>query len=147
MFKRNRSMITFSLVIFGFGLVAGSAIQFAGVAEAQTSNRVFELRTYTTHPDRLEELQARFRDHTVQLFERHGMTNIGYFTPQESPLADNTLIYLLAHDSREAAEASWAGFAGDPDWLKAAEESRRNGRLLESVVSVFLDPTDYSRMK
>jgi hypothetical protein len=147
MFKRNRSLITFSLVIFGFGLVAGNAFQFAGVAEAQTSNRVFELRTYTTHPGRLEELQARFRDHTVELFERHGMTNIGYFTPQESPLADNTLIYLLAHDSREAAEASWAGFGSDPDWLKAAEESRRNGRLLESVVSVFLDPTDYSRMK
>ena len=73
MFKRNRSLITFSLVIFGFGLVAGNAFQFASVAEAQTSNRVFELRTYTTHPDRLEELQARFRDHTVGLFERHGM--------------------------------------------------------------------------
>ena len=75
------------------------------------------------------------------------MTNIGYFKPKDAPLSENTLIYLLAHDSREAADASWAGFRGDPDWQRAAEESRRNGRLVENVVSVFLDPTDYSKMR
>jgi len=75
------------------------------------------------------------------------MTNIGYFRPQDSPLAENTLIYLLAHDSREAAEASWAGFRADPDWERVAAESRRNGRLVENVESVFLGPTDYSEMK
>ena len=147
MSKFYRSLIPLSLVMFGFGLVAANVLQFAGVAEAQSSNRVFELRTYTAHPGRLEELHARFGDHTIQLFERHGMMNIGYFKPQDSPLAENTLIYLLAHDSREAAEASWAGFRGDADWERVAEESRRNGRLVENVESVFLDPTDYSKMK
>ena len=147
MFKKYRLLVLLSLTVFGLGLILGNITQFASVAEAQSSDRVFELRTYTAHPGRLEELDARFGDHTVQLFERHGMTNIGYFRPQDPPLAENTLIYLLAHDSREAAEASWAGFRADPDWERVAEESRRNGRLVENVESVFLDPTDYSKMK
>ena len=148
MFKRNRFLIAFSLAIFGFGMVAGSAIQFAGVAEAaHHSNQVFELRTYTTLPGRLEALHSRFRDHTVGLFERHGMTNVGYFVPQEAPLADNTLIYLLAHDSREAAKASFTSFANDPDWKKARAESISSGDIVAGITSVFLDPTDYSPIK
>ncbi len=147
MFKKYRFLVSLSFSIFCLGLVAGKITQFASVAEAQSSDRVFELRTYTTHPGRLGELHARFGDHTIQLFERHGMTNIGYFRPQDSPLAENTLIYLLAHDSREAAEASWAGFRSDADWQRVAEETRRNGRLVENVDSVFLNPTGYSKMK
>ena len=147
MLKTYRSLVPLGLAIFGLGVVVGDIGQFASVAEAQSSDRVFELRTYTAHPGRLEEVHARFANHTVEIFERHGMTNIGYFKPKDAPLSENTLIYLLAHDSREAAEASWAGFRGDPDWQRAAEESRRNGRLVENVVSVFLDPTDYSKMR
>ena len=147
MSKNFRVVVPFSLVLFAFGFVAGNLTQIAGVAEAQSSDRTFELRTYTTHPGRLEELHARFGDHTVGLFERHGMTNIGYFRPADSPLAENTLIYLLAHDSREAAEASWAGFRADEDWARVAEESRQNGRLVENVDSVFLTPTSYSTMR
>jgi len=147
MSKYYRSLIPVSLVMFGLGLIAGDLIPFASVADAQSSNRAFELRTYTAHPGRLEELHARFADHTVKLFERHGMTNIGYFRPQDAPLAENTLIYLLAHDSRQAAEASWAAFRADPEWQRVAEETRRNGRLVENVDSVFLDPTDYSQMR
>jgi len=147
MSKKYRLLVPFSLVIFAIGVVVGNFSQIAGIAEAQSSDRVFELRTYTAHPGRLEELHARFGDHTIQLFERHGMTNIGYFRPQDSPLAENTLIYLLAHDSRAAAEASWAGFRADSDWERVAEETRRNGRLVENVDSVFLGPTDYSEMR
>ncbi len=147
MFKNNRFLFPLSLVVFGLGLAAGDVIQFASVAEAQSSNRVFELRTYTAHPGRLDELHARFAEHTTALFERHGMTNIGYFSPQDSPLAENTLIYILAHDSRAAAEASWAAFRADPEWQRVAEESRRDGRLVENVESVFLDATYYSQMK
>lgn len=147
MFNNYRSMILFGLVSFGLGLLAGDFVQFTDVAKAQSSTRAFELRTYTANPGRLEELHARFADHTVGLFERHGMTNIGYFRPQDSPLSENTLIYLLAHDSREAAEASWEGFRADPEWQRVAEETRRNGRLVQNVDSVFLDPTHYSMMK
>lgn len=147
MSTNKRIFIPLGLAIFALGMIAGSAIQFASEAQAQGKNRVFELRTYTAHPGRLAELHARFGDHTVQLFERHGMTNVGYFQPQDAPLADNTLIYLLAHDSREAAAASWDAFRNDPEWQRVAEESRRNGRLVANVESVFLDPLSFSKMK
>ncbi len=147
MTKNSRVLIALGVTIFGLGVVTGKITQFSGVAEAQSADRVFELRTYTAHPGRLAELHARFRDHTVELFERHGMTNVIYMAPQDAPLSENTLIYLLAHDSRAAAEASWNGFRSDPDWQAVAEATRRNGRLVQNVDSVFLDPTDYSKMR
>lgn len=147
MTTQKRILFPLGFAIFALGMVAGNAIQFTSDANAQAKNRVFELRTYTTNPGRLAELHARFGDHTVQLFERHGMTNVGYFAPQDAPLAENTLIYLLAHDSREAAAASWEAFRADPEWQRVAEETRRNGRLVANVESVFMDPTSYSMMK
>jgi hypothetical protein len=109
--------------------------------------RVFELRTYHTLDGRLDALHARFRDHTVKLFEKHGITNIGYFTPQDPPLAGKTLIYLLAHPNREAAKKSWDGFRNDPAWKKVQQESEKSGKIVEKVESVFLDPTDFSALK
>ena len=147
MSNNYRSLAPFAVAIFGLGVMAGNAVQFFDNANAQSASRVFELRTYTAHPGRLAEVNARFGDHTVQLFERHGMTNIGYFRPQDAPLSENTLIYLLAHASRAAAEASWDAFRNDPDWQRVAEESRRNGRLVANVESVFLDPLSFSQMK
>lgn len=147
MFKNNKVLIALGVAIFMVGFMSGKTTGLTSVAEAQSADRVFELRTYTTHPGRLTELHARFRDHTVELFERHGMTNVIYMTPQDAPLSENTLVYLLAHDSREAAEASWDAFRSDPDWLAAAEASRQNGLLLQNVDSIFLDPTDYSDMR
>ena len=145
--KNYRTLILIGLVSFGLGLLADDVIRLTSVAEAQSSDRAFELRTYTAHPGRLEALHARFAEHTVGLFERHGMTNVGYFRPDDSPLAENTLIYLLAYDSREAAEASWAAFRADPDWQRVREETQRDGPIVENVDSVFLSPTNYSRMK
>jgi hypothetical protein len=113
---------------------------------AQTT-RVFELRTYHTLPGRLPALQARFRDHTTQLFERHGMTNIGYWTPADAPASENTLIYILAHASREAAKKSWDEFRNDPEWQQVAKASEADGKIVEKVDSVFMDATDYSRIK
>lgn len=147
MFSNYRNWALPGLTIFVLGLIFGGIIQVGSVAEAQVSNRVFELRTYTTLPGRLDALHARFAEHTIQLFERHGMTNIGYFSPQDLPLAQNTLIYILAHDSREAAAASWKAFAADADWQRVAEESQRDGRIIEKLESTFLDPTDYSQIK
>ena len=141
------SKVSLGLAIFALGVLSGHFIQFNSVAQAQSSERVFELRTYTTHPGRLDALHARFADHTVSLFERHGMTNVGYFVPQDTPLAENTLIYVLAHDSREAAKASWAAFVADPEWLKAREASISDGPIVDGVESIFMDATDYSTLK
>ena len=133
--------------IFGVGFMLGSTIKGVDDAQAQSADRVFELRTYTTTEGKLPNLQARFRDHAMSLFEGHGITNIGYFTPQDEPNSSNTLIYIIAHPSREAAEANWAAFGADPEWQRVSRESQVDGRILSDVVSVFLDPTDFSPMQ
>jgi hypothetical protein len=118
-----------------------------GVGYAQPGPRVFEIRTYTTHPGKLDALNARFRNHTVRLFEKHGMSNVAYWTPVDGPLAENTLIYVLAHKDRESAKKSWDAFRADPDWVKARTESEAQGPIISKLESVFVKATDYSPVK
>ena len=108
---------------------------------------MFEIRTYTTEPGKLPDLLKRFRDHTTKLFEKHGMTNIGYWTPEDAPLSQNTLIYILAHSSREAAKKSWDEFRNDPEWKQAKAASEAGGPIVEKTVSVFMDATAFSPLK
>lgn len=108
--------------------------------------RVFELRTYTATPGKLDALQARFRDHTVALFTKYGMTQIGYWTALETK-PENTLIYILAHKSREAAAESFANFRKDPAWVSAKSASEANGSLTTKVESVFMAPEDFSAIR
>jgi NIPSNAP len=119
---------------------------------AATEPRVFELRTYTASPGNLENLLARFRDHTLKLFEKHGMTSFGYWTPTDPKNgAGEKLIYLLVHQSPEAAAADFKAFRADPDWIaaKSASEQKAGGSLTvqDGVKSEFLAPTDYSPSK
>lgn len=111
-----------------------------------SESRIFELRTYTTYEGKLDDLHQRFENHTMSLFEKHGMTNIGYWTPETPELKDNTLIYLLAHESRDAAEQSWQAFRDDPVWQNVYQESRSEGPIVEHVESVFMTRTPYSPM-
>ena len=135
-----------STVIFLAGLSAGSLLQ-SGIAHAQAAKHVFELRTYTAPDGKLGDLHTRFRDHTMRIFNKHGMKSVIYLSPQDAPDSANTLIYLLEHPSREAAKKAWADFQADPEWVKVAADSQVNGRIVSKVVSVFADPTDYSPMK
>jgi hypothetical protein len=113
----------------------------------QAEDRVYELRTYTATEGKLENVLARFRDHTTKIFEKHGMVNIGYWVPQDAPLSKNTLIYVLAHKSRDAAKKSWDDFRTDPEWVKVRTESEAGGKIVEKAVSVFMTPTDFSKLK
>ncbi len=140
------TLVALGLMVFGLGFAAGQFADFEPVASAQ-GERIFEMRTYTAHPGRLDALNTRFRDHTTRIFEKHGMTNLAYWTPQEAPLSENTLVYILAHDSRDAAQASWDAFREDPEWAQVAEESQRDGRIVQSVDVLWLEPTDYSMIK
>ena len=140
------SRIASAIALLGIGFAFGSW-NAATVAHAQNANRVYELRTYTAPEGKLPDLQARFRNHTMRIFERHGMKNVGYWVPQDAPAKDNTLIYIISHESREAAKKSWAAFGADPEWQKVNKESNANGKILAGVVSVYMDPTDYSPMK
>jgi hypothetical protein len=111
-------------------------------------SRCFEIRTYTAAPGKLEELHARFRNHTLKIFKKHGMEIVGFWGPTDKEKgSENTLVYVLAFPSREALDKAWKGFRADPEWLKARDESEKNGKLTEKVESVILMATDYSPIK
>lgn len=138
-------------IVFAATLVTSSAAETNAPAVSPSvakDSRCFEMRTYYAAPGKLEELNARFRDHTCALFKKHGMEIVGFWIPTDADKgADNTLVYILAHQSREAAKKSWAAFMADPDWKKAQAGSEANGRLVTKIESVFLAATDYSPVK
>jgi len=109
---------------------------------AEPDTRVFEMRTYHTAPGKMEALHKRFRDHTLGLFQKHAITSLGYWVPLEN--ADNKLVFVLAYPSRDAREASWKAFMGDPIWQKAFAESEEAGKLVTKVDQLFMTATDFS---
>ena len=120
----------------------------AGYSKAENEKAaplLYELRTYTTEPGRLPALHARFKNHTMRLFEKHGMKNIMYWVPTDEKLKDTTLIYVIAHASPEAAKKSWADFGADPEWKAVAAESEKDGKILaKRPEAVYMTLTDYS---
>jgi hypothetical protein len=124
--------------------VVRAAAQGGSPETSKNSTAVYELRVYHAAPGKLSELLARFRDHTIKLFEQHGMESIAYWTPLEDPEKSNTLIYILRHPSRDAAEANWKSFRDDPNWQSVRDKSEANGKLVEKVDSTFMALTDFS---
>ncbi|HWC89485.1 MAG TPA: NIPSNAP family protein [Pirellulales bacterium] len=138
----------FPLISAALLCVAIVVINSPAKVEGQTSEqRIFELRTYITHPGRLDALNRRFREHTNRIFAKHGMTIVGFWTPTEGPDQGNKLVYMLAYPSREAADAAWNAFRADPDWTAAKAASEQDGPIVKKVISEFLQPTDYSPIK
>src|SRR3569832_982448 len=113
----------------------------ASIGQVPKMSGVYELRTYTTLEGRLPNLNARFKNHTMKLFEKHGMKNIMYWTPTDEKTANNTLIYVIWHASPEAAKKSWDGFRADPEWHKARDESEKDGKIVAKVESVYMKAT------
>ena len=140
------SRIASAVALLAIGFAAGSW-NASNVALAQGAGKVYELRTYTAPDGKLPNLQSRFRDHTIRIFNKHGMKSVGYWVPQDAPTKDNTLVYIISHDSREQAKKNWADFQADPEWKKVSAESQVDGRIVTGVVSVFMDATDYSPIK
>lgn len=130
-------------------LAAAAAGFWAGreTTVSAAANHVFEVRRYTAEPGKLEELQARFRNHTDAIFKKHNMKSVGYFAPTDEPVSKNTLIYILEFDSRDAAKKSWDEFRADPEWNKVQKESEVNGKLVTNVESIFTTPLDFSKLK
>ncbi len=107
---------------------------------------VFELRIYKAAEGKLGKLDARFRDHTIGIFNRHGMKSVAYWHPTDEPDSKDTLIYIIKHDSRDAAKKSWPAFLADPEWKKAARESGV-GRLAKPPAATYMKATDYSAIR
>jgi hypothetical protein len=105
---------------------------------------VYELRIYHCFEGKLPDLHRRFREHTMKIFEKHGIKNIGYFTPIDEPQKSNTLYYIIAHPSREAATENWKAFSADPEWQEVQKASEANGKIVEKVESTLLTLTDFS---
>ena len=117
-------------------------------AAGPADGRCFELRTYTASPGKLDALNARFRNHTLALFKKHGMEVVAFWVPTDKEAgAGDKLVYLLAHKSRASAEASWKAFRADPAWVAVKSASEVDGVLAAKVESVFLAGTDYSPLK
>src|SRR4051812_44741484 len=136
-----------SRAILVIGLILGAGFAQLRAAEPAAA-RVFEIRTYHCFPGRLDALNKRFREHTMKMFEKHGMTNVAYWTFEDSPDRENTLIYVISHASREQAKANWTAFGADPEWKKIAADSEADGgKIVEKVDSVYVDATDYSPLK
>ena len=148
MTTNRRYLVVFVSAVCMAGVTAGTVWQPDTTVQAQSSGKVFELRTYTTNDGKLPNLLARFRDHTRRIFEKHGIENIAYWVPQDAPESENTLIYIIAHDSRDAATESWKNFIADPEWQEVSRASQVDGPILaKAPVAVFMDPTDFSGLK
>jgi hypothetical protein len=128
------------LLTLGFALLG-----LVTSSPAASDTRVYELRTYTAMPGKIDNVLARFRDHTLKIFERHGMKNIGYFVPMDAADgAGEKLVYVLEHASREAATASWKDFSADPEWQEVRKASEANGKIVAKAESIFLSAADFS---
>ncbi|MFT5904718.1 MAG: hypothetical protein ACI9E1_000304 [Cryomorphaceae bacterium] len=112
-----------------------------------SSATVYELRTYTPHEGKLDDLQTRFRDHTLKIFESHGMTNIGYWLTEKKEGETQKLVYMIAHKDKKAAMASWKAFRADSRWQAAFAASKANGKLVKQIESHYLTATDFSKLK
>jgi hypothetical protein len=128
----------------GITLLPSAAGAASLLKAGPASTTVYELRVYHTYEGKLNDLLKRFREHTTKLFERHGIKNVAYWTPLDEPTKSSTLIYILAHPSREAAAANWKAFQDDPEWKSVRDKSEENGKIVEKVDSTFMALTDFS---
>jgi NIPSNAP protein len=132
--------------VFKLAVAVLSALAFLATADASTQ-RVFELRTYTCYEGKLQALEANFRDHTVRILRRHGIESVGYWVPQDPERSKDTLIFILAHPSTDAAKRNWESFRSDPEFKKMAAESQKDGDIVKRVESLFMSPTDFSALR
>jgi hypothetical protein len=145
----NRRTVLKALPVAGIlpGVAAGLLAEALVGGRAEAAGEVYELRVYTTAEGKLDDLLKRFREHTRTIFERHGIKNVGYWTPtDETGLypKGKTLIYMLRHPSREAATANWKAFGDDPEWQQVRAKSEEKGKIVEKVESTFMVLTDFS---
>jgi hypothetical protein len=137
------------------GITASSAIAAWSQQEKEEKagkTRVFELRIYTPAPGKMEAMQARFRNYTLKLFEKHHIQSLGYWITTDPQLVEGKagepkLIYLVAHKSREGAAENWKALIADPAWAAARAATEKDGKLTAKVETIYLAPTDFSSIK
>jgi hypothetical protein len=140
-----RTVCGIALVSFAAGSLM--TVRLAHVNQVRADgNRVFELRVYHAVPGKVPALASRFRDTASKLLAKHDLKAVGYWLPEDAPASDNTFIYILAHPSREEAKKNWDALRADPAFQEMAK-SEQTEKLVESVDSTYMQPTDFSPMK
>ena len=134
-----------AVVALRSGAADESPTPAAARAEGSDKGRYHEMRIYTAAPGKMDALHKRFRDHTMRLFEKHGIKNVGYWTGTGKN--EGKLYFIISYPNEQSREKHWSAFAQDPDWVKAKTASEENGKLVEAVDQVFMNPTDYSPVK
>jgi len=136
-------------VLYLLSFLGGAAVTlgFTSLGKSNPPDHVFELRLYQVNDGKMDELIARFRDHTDAIFKRHNMKSVGFWRPEDAPYSQNLFVYILEHPSREDATKNWAAFQADPEWKKAKADSEINGALAKHIDSYFMDPTSFSALK
>jgi hypothetical protein len=143
--KSTLAVVGLGMLAAGFALGGRVAIS---EAHAEAGDRVFEIRTYTAQPGKFDAMKARFKEHIVPaMFPKYGMTLIGFWTAADAPLSANTLVYVLAHPSREAAKKNWEAFRAGPERAKVWAETEKDGAINLKVESIFVNPIDFSPIK
>lgn len=158
--NRTRKLFFELLALAVFFLPMGILAQGTGeMASSGMKDRVYELRIYYPHEGKLDDLLKRFREHTTGLFEKHGFVNVAYWVtrPDETPSyatkiaplneGEQFLLYIVSFPDMEARNRSWEAFVNDPEWIRVYEESRKDGPLVREIDQLFLDPTDFSKLK
>jgi hypothetical protein len=153
----TRTLICFISLVLGALLLATRSQSTAGetrkapapttIPSGTGAEQFFELRVYTAAPGKMDALQKRFRDHTVRLFEKHGIKSIGYWTAVDEQ-HQGRLYYIIAYPNKESREKMLMnGIAKDPEFQKAVAESEKDGKLTAGIESVLMTPTGYSPIK
>jgi hypothetical protein len=107
---------------------------------------IYELRIYRAVPGRMRALVSRFRDHTLAIWKKHGIQQLGFWTT-EIGRSSNELTYILVWPSLAERERRWKAFLDDPAWRRVAEETERDGPLVDTISSELLTPTDFSTLQ
>ena len=139
-------MKTSHLISFLCGLVLVLGFNTLRGSNTDSSHHVYELRLYHVNEGKMDELKARFGNHTDAIFKQHNMKSVGYWVPEDPPSSQNLFVYILEHPSRQDAEKNWAAFQADPEWQKVRAESEKNGRLVDHIDRYFMDPTSFSAL-
>ncbi len=108
---------------------------------------IYEIRTYWAAEGKLEQLHNRFRNVTLHVFKRHQMQVVGFWTPAPATPETGDLVYILGFANEEAKIAAWNAFREDPLWIEGRTASEMDGKLVEKLTSVLLQPTDYSPLQ
>jgi len=160
--EKNRAMKKIILTVLILTLLSCNEtipVEKIPVEKEVDQHEIYEMRVYYTHEGKFDDILSRFENHTVQLFEKHGFTNVGYWSTAKKDsvsFADkfilqnegkSALVYIVSFKDMETRNKSWDNFISDPEWTKAFEKSRIDGPIVKKIEQVFLNPTNFSKLK